>query len=163
MFTLSVRIRKKRFLACMGFIIALLMGTWAFMITNNVDMSHGDNMKNTELSTNESRIEFLKSFGWEVSDEPIETKEVKLPSKTDDVFDNYNKILLDQGMNIEKYLGKSVVRYTYEIKNYPDKPDEVRANLIIYKEKLIAGDICSNELNGFMHGFKAPQNTESRI
>lgn len=161
MFTVSVRIRKKRFFVCMGFIIALLIGIWAFMITKNVGATGKDNIKNTMLSTNESRIEFLKSFGWEVSAEPTETKEVKLPSKSDEVLATYNKIQLEQGMNIEKYLGKSVIRYTYEVKNYPDKPDGVRANLIVYKEKLIAGDICSNELNGFMHGFKAPQNTDS--
>ena len=38
----------------------------------------------------------------------------------------------------------------------PDYEGEVRGNLLVYEGKVIGGDICSLTLNGFMHGFKNP-------
>ena len=34
--------------------------------------------------------------------------------------------------------------------------DEVTANILVYENKIIGGDICSVNLDGFMHGFTPP-------
>ena len=57
-------------------------------------------------------------------------------------------------INLEKYKNKDVTRYTYEITNYPDYDGKVLANIIVYKNKVIGGDICSADVNGFLHGFE---------
>jgi hypothetical protein len=59
-----------------------------------------------------------------------------------------------QKLNLEKYKGKTAKRYTYVITNYPDTTETVYLNLIIYKNKVIAGDVCSADVNGFIHGIK---------
>ena len=48
---------------------------------------------------------------------------------------------------------KSVTRYSYRITNYPDYDGDVLANVLIYKNRVIGGDICSTDANGFIHGF----------
>ena len=42
--------------------------------------------------------------------------------------------------------------YTYRIMNYPGTGDTVLAQLYIYKNRVVAGDIHSTALDGFMHG-----------
>ena len=82
---------------------------------------------------------------------------MQIPKEFDDVFTNYNAIQKTQGCNLEKYAGKRCKRYTYVVTNYPGQTDNVRANILVYKDKVIGGDVCSLELGGFMHGFVISQ------
>ncbi len=52
-----------------------------------------------------------------------------------------------------KYAGKRCKRYSYSVLNYPEEPEDVRANILVYNGKIIGGDVCSLKLDGFMHGF----------
>ena len=58
-------------------------------------------------------------------------------------------------LDLSKYKGKTVTRYTYEVTDYPGHEGEkIYANLIVRKNRIIAGDICSAEPSGFIHGFE---------
>ncbi len=101
---------------------------------------------------NKDNIEFLKSYGWEVSKKPIETEKITIPAVFDDVYKNYNLLQIEAGLNLLDYCGKSGTRYTYEVLNYPTKTDnQVRANVIVIENTPVAGDIMTVNLNGFMH------------
>ena len=54
---------------------------------------------------------------------------------------------------IEKGQDGGQIAITDEIENYPGQAEGVRANILVYKNKVIGGDVCSVELDGFMHGF----------
>lgn len=97
---------------------------------------------------------FLGQFGWVTGDEPIESANVSVPSKFDRVLSEYNELQKLQGLNLEKYKGKDVVRYTFLVENYPNSETDVYANVLVYKKKVIGGDICSSDVNGFIHGFE---------
>ena len=56
-------------------------------------------------------------------------------------------------MVANKYKGIRAKKYTYHVKNYPDTQEDVIANLLIYNNKVIGGDISSTALDGFTHGF----------
>ncbi|MBR4014329.1 MAG: DUF4830 domain-containing protein, partial [Clostridia bacterium] len=45
-------------------------------------------------------------------------------------------------------------RYTYEITNYDGYDGVVYANILVYRNKVIAGDVCSADTKGFMHGLQ---------
>ena len=45
------------------------------------------------------------------------------------------------------------MRYTYKITNYGEGEDTVYANILVYRDKVIGGDICSANVDGFIHGF----------
>ena len=111
----------------------------------------------SKISTNEDRRNFLAQFGWETSKEAIDEAEVKIPSKFDTVYESYNTLQTKQGLNLEKYKNKDVTRYTYEITNYPDYEGTVYLSLLVYKNKVVGGDVCSADVNGFVHGFTSPK------
>ena len=104
------------------------------------------------ISSDEDRVRFLASYGWQVSPEAIEIVEVTIPSEFDKIYTAYNELQKAEGLNLEKYRGKNVKRYTYTVENY-DYESTVYANLIIYNDRVIGGDICSADVNGFIHGF----------
>lgn len=109
-----------------------------------------------KIKTNDDRIAFLKQFGWEV--EPVAKEEVtvKIPRTFDDLLSSYNKIQLHQGLDLEKYTGKEVNRYSYKVTNYPNYTGEVTANIIVYRNRVIGGDVCSSDVDGFIHDFTFP-------
>ena len=108
-----------------------------------------------DIETNDDRIAFLSQFGYKVSAEPIESVELTLPDNFDRVFSGYNELQKAQGLDLSKYKGKTVTRYTYEVIDYPGHEGEtIYANLIIRKDRVIAGDICSADPSGFIHGFE---------
>jgi len=110
-----------------------------------------------KVKTNEDRIKFLSQFGWEVSSEPTEEVTMKIPTEFDKVMTAYNEIQKTEGLDLSKYKAKEVIRYTYEVTNYPDYDGKVYANVIICKNRVIGGDICSADISGFIRGFTMPE------
>lgn len=116
-----------------------------------------------KIKTDEARKGFLRQFGWEVESSAVEEVEMKIPADFDKIMNAYNDIQKDQGLDLSKYKGKTVQRYTYEIKNYPDYDGTVYANVIIYRNRVVGGDICSADIKGFIQGFEMPKtNKESK-
>ena len=105
-----------------------------------------------KVKDNGGRVSLLRECGWEVEEEPAEFIEVRIPEEFDGVYTEYNEIQKRQNLDLSKYCGKRVMRYTYRIKNHPSGEEGIVANLIFYKDKLIGGDISSPKLGGFMHG-----------
>lgn len=160
MFVLSFKSSKTKLILAAAVGIALVLGLLFIggsklakptVASAGIDYSGGDN---------ESRVHFLSQFGWEINTEPLEVREILIPNEFDEVYTQYNAIQKQQKLDLEKYKGARVKRWTYTVKNYEgmgDKPEgTVRANLLVYEDRIIGGDICSVELGGFMHGFEKP-------
>lgn len=95
---------------------------------------------------------FLKSYGWEVKAKSVEKADVIIPKPFDKVYENYNEIQTEAGLDLRPYMGMRGVRYTYVVENYPrDVGEEVRANVICIDGKAVGGDIMTVSLHGFMH------------
>ena len=107
-------------------------------------------------STLEDRVAYLQSYGWEVSAEPLATEELLIPKEMDASYDDYLALQSGQGFDLSKYAGKRVKRYTYEITNYPTGETGILANLLIYKNTVIGGEVLSPQLDGFLHGLAMP-------
>ncbi|MBR3847842.1 MAG: DUF4830 domain-containing protein [Oscillospiraceae bacterium] len=105
-----------------------------------------------KVKDNGGRVSLLRECGWEVDEEPTEFLEVRIPEEFDGVYTEYNEIQKRQKLDLSKYCGKRVMRYTYRVKNHPSGEEGIVANLIFYKDKLIGGDVSSPKLGGFMHG-----------
>lgn len=108
-------------------------------------------------ASNEGRVQFLQSFGWDVADTPTESSQVRIPRETDEVFERYNALQKSQGYDLSSYAGKSVMRYVYRVKNYPGGVDPVYATLLIYKGQVIGGDITDSSAGGAVRGFQMPK------
>ena len=111
----------------------------------------------SELKTNDDRVAYLASYGWEVAQEPVQTQEVRIPTEPSEVFERYNDLQVSQGFDLHNYAGKSVKRYVYQISNYPDTEDTYYATLLVYKNAVIGGDVSSSAQGGVMHSLCMPK------
>ena len=104
---------------------------------------------------------FLGQFGWIVDAGSVETREVTIPAEFDKVFAGYNELQKSQGLDLSKYKKKTVTRYTFNVVNYSERSNTspegaVYANVLVYRNRVIGGDICSADVKGFIHGFELP-------
>ncbi len=97
---------------------------------------------------------FLAQFGWTVDGARAESVKVTIPAEFDKVFAAYNELQKTQGLDLSKYKKKELTRYTFEVTNYPDYKGKVYANVLVYRNKVVGGDICSADVSGFIHGFE---------
>ena len=102
----------------------------------------------------EDVVSFLSQFGWKTDSAPVETKTVTIPSEFDKVFSVYNELQKEQGLNLSGYKNKEVTRYTFKVTNYEGYEGTVYANVLVYRHRVIGGDICSADVSGFVHGFE---------
>ncbi len=110
-----------------------------------------------KIKTEADVVSFLEQFGWTVEEPPLEQIEIRIPVQFDKVMNAYNELQKNQGLDLARYKDKDVIRYTYRITNYPDYSGTVYANVIVYKRKVIGGDICSSDVTGFINGFQYPE------
>ena len=108
-------------------------------------------------SANDGRVKFLQDFGWEVTNSPTESSQVRIPEQTSEVFDRYNQLQKANGYDLSKLAGKNAMRYVYKINNYPGATDPVYATALVHKNTIVGGDVTDTSPNGKIQGFKMPQ------
>lgn len=133
----------------LGALLPLGEGVYAGDALTNVMNADPKSFQN--VTDAQARISFLSRYGWEVEEQPAQIAEVTVPNRFDAVYEKYNQVQKAEGLDLNGYRGKSAKRYTYVVTNY-DYDGTVYANLLIYKDRVIAADICSADIGGFMHG-----------
>ena len=108
--------------------------------------------KPLDLNTLEGREAYLSSLGWEIDKNSESFRSVLVPQKLEGIMAQYNKIQLRQGYDLSKHLGESCRQYCYDVTNYPGGAGKVIVSLYLQDGKVIAGDVHSTAVNGFMHG-----------
>ena len=161
MFVYTLRANTLKFFSIIGIALIALVSLIVFVpryeiATTGTILAEKEKISFDKIKTNEDRIAFLAQYGWEASETPTEEVTLTIPAEFDKIMKTYNELQKQQGLDLSKYKGKSVTRYTYEITNYPNHTGKVLANIIVYKNRVIGGDLCSTDINGFIHGF-APQ------
>ena len=148
MMIMTAKVNMKKILIVLGAIAALLIGIIALFGGKDTATT------SATVSDNDSRVSFLKSFGWEVTTTPMESGQVRIPTETTEVFDRYNQLQQAQGYDLMKYSGKKVMRYVYKVTNYPGATDPVFATVLVYKNQIIGGDITNTAAGGKIQSFK---------
>ena len=140
------KIRKRSGKALIiGAVLLILAGLWGLVRLNLRSDDRPDG------STAEKRIEYIRSFGWEVSIAPTAIKEIRIPANFDDAYEQYNALQREQGFDLRKYRACYAYKYTYDILNYAEpSPVPICANLIVYDGTIIGADISSSEANGLV-------------
>ena len=99
-------------------------------------------------STNAMITGYLNYLGYEVGDNPLEITRVTIPQNFDAVYSSYNLLQIEAGFDLSKYKGKSLSKYSYEVKNLDG--EDVRANVLVYDGIIVGGDISSPKIDGFL-------------
>ena len=155
MVIMTAKVSKRKMLL----VLLLLVLAAAVLITclkraDTPDTSQDTAEEIAEVATNEARVAFLEQFGWKTGSAPVETETFTVPDTFDRVMLGYNEIQRAQGLDLSRYENKKVTRYTFEVTNYPDYEGKVYANLIMYRDKVVAADISSADPMGFVQGLE---------
>lgn len=158
MFVFSFKASTLKYLGVMSLCTLAIVITVAMIPSNDLSEGVGGeavpvssqrkpgDFKNVKSNTD--RVQLLQSYGWEVGEEPVCSMEVTIPEKFDSVYSSYNGIQKKVGLDLEKYKGKTAMFYTYIVKN---ADGDAYANLLVYKNKVIGGDITSVDPEGFAY------------
>ena len=152
MFVLTTRLRKKRAILVGSLVILLIAGGLLWRGLSR----EAEAPEETVLRNNEDRIAYLKALGWEVDKEPVESMELELPEELTGSYAAYNELQLAQGFDLRDYLGQGVSRWTYQVRNYPGRPEDVQLNLYLCEDRPIAGDIIVGGEGGFQGTLRYP-------
>ncbi len=112
------------------------------------------------VSNNDARVKFLSDFGWEVTTSPTESNQVRIPVEASEVFDRYNALQKSQGYDLSQYAGKTVMRYVYQVNNFPGATEPVYATLLVYKNQIIGGDITNTAAKGAIQSFQKQETAQ---
>ncbi len=154
MFIITAKLDKRKLL--IAALIALVVVVAAVLIFSGGDSAEAASLS-AVVKSNEQRVNYLKSFGWEVGDEPMEEQSVTIPREFKGAYSDYQELQRSQGFDLAKYSGLEATRYTYEVKNHPRATSNVVADIIVYRNEVIAGDIQCVSADGFMEGLKFPK------
>lgn len=160
MFVYSVRAGSIKFAIVLLICTCGMIGLFALTAEEQTAVTvSGEEIDYGGIKTNEDRIVFINRFGLTVDEEAREEELFSIPDSFDRVISGYNELQKAQGLDLTKYKGKRVTRYTYRVTNY-DYDGEVLVNLLIYKNKIIAADISSADSSGFVSGIATLDRTK---
>ena len=154
MFVYTMKASGLKFFTVVAISVAVLITTIGILpsVSASVDVANvSTDYKN--ISTEEEMVDFLSKCGYEVEPMPTQVIEVKIPNNFNSIYEKYNEIQRAQGLNLKRYAGKDATVYVFKVTNY-DYDGEVFATVYIRNGRIIAGDICSKDGDGFIHGFE---------
>ena len=106
-------------------------------------------LANSPFGNEDTACKHVMALGWRVSHKADEVKKTTIPLEFDESYLEYNKLQNQVGFDLTPYRGKVVTRYTFKIIQL-NGAETLRANVLMYRGKVVGGDICTVELPGFM-------------
>nr|WP_326172528.1 DUF4830 domain-containing protein [uncultured Oscillibacter sp.] len=152
MMIFTTRFSKKK-----AALIVVVMGLAATALILFVGRDTVEESAPPQLLTNEARVAYLQSLGWQVCPEPVETLQFLMPDRLAEPYLSYNELQTAQGFDLTGCCGKQLSRYTYTVNNYPNRTDGVQLNLYICEDQPVAGDVCCPGANGFQETLVYPE------
>lgn len=155
MFLLSLKSLKGKLFLLITTVVAIVIIFAVISNSENAEnITPADGPLDFSAATEDERLRFISQLGLTVEENPSEIKEILIPDDFDQTYTNYNEIQKQAGLNLELYKGCTAKKWTYTVTNYPgyEASKCIKINLIVYKDRIIGGDICSVELDGFMKG-----------
>ncbi len=152
MFIFTAKVPRRRvFLPAVLIVLGALA---ALLLLRGGDRQGGE--AEARLETNEARVAYLAARGWEAAPEPIEALRLTLPDELVEPYRSYNELQLRQGFDLTPFLGKTLERYTYAVKNYPGRPRGCQADLYLYDGRVVGGDVVCTGEHGFIDTLDFP-------
>ena len=150
MMVMTAKVNLKKVLLALAAVAGLIIAL-VFTLGGSAE---ADPAAVTAMSDNDSRVQFLKEQGWEVTPSPKESGQVRIPREMSPVYSRYNELQKSQGYDLSAFAGKTVMRYVYRVNNYPGATEPVYATLLVHKNRIIGGDITDTAVQGSVRGLK---------
>ena len=147
MFIYSIRKSTLKFfgIVILGLILSLgivlsAVGERSLAVSADTEIDYGG------IKTREDRIAFMERFGVKVDEDSEVSEQFRMPPDFDRVIVGYNELQRRQGLDLSKYKGKRVTRYTYKLSG----EENVYANLFVHRGKIVACDVSDASPEGFV-------------
>lgn len=102
-------------------------------------------------SSAKARADFAKEIGCDINDkENYSSRTITIPQEFSKLYDGYNKLQLEAGFDLSSYKGCKVLVYTYPSVKYDGLNGETQLNLLVYRGRVIGGDISETSIGGKM-------------
>jgi len=154
MLMMTAKVNQKKILLSAAAVVAIIVALILLLGGQSTSTSAP-----AAIKSNDDRVQFLESFGWQVVTSPTESCQVRIPAETSEVFERYNSLQKTMGYDLSPYAGKTVMRYVYKIKNYPGATEPVYATVLIADHQIIGGDVTDTAATGTISGFQINRNS----
>ena len=144
MFVMTAKLNKKKITAIL---LALVLIIAAVAVAVSVIGGDGGRIRDSN-----DVAAYLESLGWQVSPQPLEVQDIVIPRQFSGVYESYIELQRRQGFKLEEYGGMSATRYSFTVLNYPGGGEGMVADVVVYGGEIIAGDVQSTAIDGFMEG-----------
>ena len=151
MFIVTAKFSKRKILLSAFSLLTLL--AFSFALSHRAESK---SVSAVSAKTNDERVAYLRSLGWEVTPDPVETLSVTLPDELVEPYLSYNELQLGQGFDLSTFCGRTLSRYTYVVTNHPSCDSGCQADIYLCDDAVVAGDIVCTGENGFMAGLAFP-------
>ena len=151
----TFKLSKKHIVAAV-LILAALVGLLILLIPGKAAAETGASVT---IKSPEDCVSYLNSLGYELDTATAETRKVQIPKTFDAVYEAYNQMQKECGFDLSKYAGKKVELTTFRVTNWPTD-EEVLADVLVYKKKVIGGAVYTAAVDGFMKGL-APMDAQN--
>lgn len=148
----SVRLPFRTLLLGMIIAAALMLCWWAGRISRPASAA----LPSLTEPEQQAQLTLLSAYGWEVDPTPV-CDTVTLPEDfSSKSYEGYLALQEECGYQLAPFAGKTVLRCTYAVLNYPGGETDVYATLLAADGTIIGGDIRSSKLDGFMQSLRYP-------
>ena len=121
----------------------------------------GDDASAIPGATNEERVAYLESFGYQL-DAHSTVSEVAVPDSFDARFTEYNEMLRTLGFDLEPLRGKAVKKCSYTVTAGAPRSGNLTAVLLVYDGEIVGGHLLDSALQRIYPLFE-PQQAESSV
>lgn len=154
MFMMTIKWNKKTAILIIALAALVLI---ALVIGISRGSAAPDPSLGIQLNSCERRVAYLAAYGWQAAPDSEKAQDIVIPREFNAIYQKYNELQLAQGFDLSDYCGMDARLFTYTVTNHPCG-EEVIAQLILFADQVIGGDIHSTALEGFMHGIKSQPN-----
>ncbi len=138
MFVFKLKLSRDRVLIVICVLLAVMSLAWHFMFFSNI-LPKGETVGD--------RVEYVKKQGYTAVTDSETQKTILIPKEFNSVYTAYNEIQISANFDLSRYRGCGAQLYTYKLDKFGDIK-EAKVNLIVYRDKIIGGDITTLEKGG---------------
>ena len=154
MFVFTAKLNRKSAVAAVAVLALALVAVILLISLRTIRGSAPKTPETGGVADAAGAARYLAGLGWEVEPQPLEVKALVIPRSFSGAYADYAALQAKQGYPLAEYGGMEAKRYSFRVLNYPGGSEEIVADLVVCGQTVIAGDIQSTALDGFMTGLK---------
>ena len=94
----------------------------------------------TNAADTKAQVKFLSQFGIKIDKDSKKTDNIKIPESFNEVYEDYNKLQIEEGLDLKPFRGEQVSRVVYKLNK-----KEGYATMLVFRGRVIGGHLSTGE------------------